>query len=97
MGKLQGVNCAIVNMHAVMVHFSGSFDRTVQSIILFLITVAVASSVALVFVIGNPKFVRNFKLGAASPATQKLSELSHDICRVYFKIIVMKILGRVHA
>jgi hypothetical protein len=61
------------------------------------VTAASSSTIKFVIVIGNPKFVRNFKLGAASPATQKLSELRHDICLVYFKIIVTKILGRVHA
>ena len=72
MGELKGVDCVIVIMHAFMVHISGSFDRTVQTI--FLITVTVASSVEFVFVIGNPKFVRNLKLRAASPATRKPSE-----------------------
>ena len=84
-------------MHLWFMNISGSFDRTVQSIILFLITVAVASSVALVFVIGNPKFVRNLKLRAARPARRKSSEWRHDIRRVYFKKIIMKILGRVRA
>ena len=54
-------------------NISGSFDQTVQSIFLITVTVA-ASSVDFVFVIGNPKFVRNLKLRAASPATRKPSE-----------------------
>ena len=55
------------------------------------------SRIKFVFVIGNPKFVWNLKLRAASPATRKPSEWRHEIRRVYFKKIVMKILGRLRA
>ena len=94
-GKLKGVNCAIVIVHAFMVHiiWSNSSKRIFKEITI----TAAASAVKFVFVIGNPKFVWNLKLRAASPATRKPSEWRHEIRRVYFKKIVMKILGRVPA
>ena len=68
MGKLKGVNCAIVSIHALMAHISLAGDQTVQSIIFeeITITAAASSNIKFVFAIGNPKFVRNLKLRAVT-------------------------------